>query len=394
MNRSLDSIVVRYAGYLLLFLFSCYLLYLVRGAIPIFLVAGLIAYAWEPLLQRLERRGYSRLRAVGFVFLIFLLMFVIAAAGLASAWQQAQNFGSNAGKYQEDIVRFIDLNKNRIEESRLPKDVKESAKEAIDRAIVDVKAKAPGFISEKLQLVVASIGLIAIIGVVLPIITFWLMLEMNPIRARMLMLVPPAQRREVVEICANINELLGRYVRGQMIVCSLFGLLCTISFYILHLTYGMDYWLVIGVLAAFIYIVPYIGMATIALSAGLSAYFTTNGNVTCTVLAVGSCVIFNLIIDYGISPRVLGRGVGLHPLMVIFALLSGAQVGGVFGMVLAVPVFASLRVIAIRLFPALTAPITQTSSETTVPENATLHETAVDIVDDATHVEASAAAKP
>jgi len=388
MNRSLDTIILRYSGYLLLFLGTCYLLYLVRGAVPIFLVAGLIAYAWEPVLQRLERRGYSRGRAVGFVFLIFLLMLVLALALLASAWQQAQTLGSNAGAYQEKIVDLIDLNKNRIKESHLPKDVKESAIEAVDRAMVDIKAKAPGFISEKLQLVVASIGLIAIIGVVLPVITFWLMLEMNPIRARLLMLVPPAQRREVVEIAANINELLGRYVRGQIIVCSLFGLLCTISFYFLHLFYGMDYWLVLGALAAFIYIVPYIGMATIAVSAGMSAYFTTSGNITCTVLAVGSCILFNLVIDYGISPRVLGRGVGLHPLMVIFALLAGAQVGGVFGMVLAVPVFASLRVLAIRLFPALTAPIPQTSSETTIPENATLHETATDIVNDAMHGEA------
>jgi predicted PurR-regulated permease PerM len=58
-------------------------------------------------------------------------------------------------------------------------------------------------------------------------------------------------------------------------------------------------------------------------------------------------------LDYGIAPRVLGEGLGLHPLLVLFALLAGAQVGGIMGMILGVPVFASLRMIALRLFPRL-----------------------------------------
>jgi predicted PurR-regulated permease PerM len=267
--------------------------------------------------------------------------------------------------------------------------VKTSLLEAVDQAIANFQNKAPAYITDKLQTIVTSLGSIMVVLVVLPIITLWLMLEMNPLRARILMLVPPIHRRVVTDIAASINELLGRYVRGQIVVCSLFGLLCTITFYILHLVYGMDYWLVLGALAAFIYIVPYIGMATIATSAGLAAYFSTNSSVPCTVIAVGSCVIFNLIIDYGVSPRVLGRGVGLHPLLVIFALLSGAQVGGVFGMVLAIPVFASLRVIAIRLFPQLTAPIPQASAESDLPENASMHATATDIVNEAERAEAS-----
>lgn len=391
MNRSLDTIILRYAGYLLLFLASCYLLYLVRGAVPIFLIAGLIAYAWEPLLQRLERRGYSRAGAVGFVFLLFLLMFTIAVAMLASAWQQAQTLGANAGSYQKELVEVVALNRQRIVESHLPKDVKTSMLEGVDQAITDFQSKAPAFITDRLQAIVSSLGSIVIVLVVLPIITLWLMLEMNPLRARILMLVPPPHRRDVTDIAASINELLGRYVRGQMIVCSLFGLLCTITFYMLHMRYGMDYWLVLGALAAFIYIVPYIGMATIATSAGLAAYFTSTAPVPCTVIAIGSCILFNLCIDYGIAPRVLGRGVGLHPLMVIFALLAGAQVGGVFGMVLAIPVFASLRVVAIRLFPQLTAPIPQTSAESELPENASMKATADDIVKETERAEASVA---
>ena len=83
--------------------------------------------------------------------------------------------------------------------------------------------------------------------------------------------------------------------------------------------------------------------------------------------AVACCLVFNLIVDYGVSPRVLGRGVGLHPLMVIFALLSGNQLGGPLGMIFAVPLFASLRVIAMSMFPQLAAPLPEESAAVTGP---------------------------
>ncbi len=193
--------------------------------------------------------------------------------------------------------------------------------------------------------------------IVLPIVTFWLMMEMDAIRKRAYVLVPLEHRDAVTEIVFSINKLLGRYVRGQMIVCSLFGLLCTIAFSVLGMVYGMQYGIVLGLVAGLFYIVPYIGMLTIAASAGLTAYLTSSQPTLCAILAVGSCVVFNLFIDYGISPRVLGKGVGLHPVLVIFALLSGAQMGGILGMILSVPIIASLRVILIYIFPQLVAPL-------------------------------------
>jgi predicted PurR-regulated permease PerM len=212
------------------------------------------------------------------------------------------------------------------------------------------------------------------------------MMEMNPLRARVLMLVPPMYRRDVTEIGQSINEMLGRYVRGQMVVCGLFGLLCTIAFHVLQMTYGMGYALVLGLLAGIVYIVPYIGMATIATAAALTGYFTSTAPVPCALIAVACCVCFNLVIDYGVAPRVLGKGVGLHPLMVIFALLSGAQLGGIFGMILAIPLFASVRVVLIYLFPQLTAPITTTSPES---EKATTSEATSEVLRQTRDAEAS-----
>jgi predicted PurR-regulated permease PerM len=390
MNRSLDAVIARYVGYALLFLALAYLLFLIRGALPIFMVAGLLAYAMEPILKWLERRGYSRRGAVGLVFLAFLLIFVLLIALLATAWQQVQVLAEQAPKYQRDFVNVVSAARERLQEARLPYNMKQ----AILEGVKDFQDRAPVYLSSRITSAVSwtlsSIGVVLLFVVVLPIITLTMMLEMNPIRARLLMLVPPQYRRDVTLITTNINELLGRYVRGQMIVCSLYGVLCTIAFYILYFLYGMEYPLVLGTLAALVYIVPYLGMATIATSAGLTAYFTaTQQPLVCAALAVGSCLLFNVVIDYGVTPRIVGKGVGLHPLMVIFALLAGAQVGGVFGMILAVPFFASLRVIAIHLFPQLTAPIPQNAAEAKEPETASAEQKAQEIVTETARVEAS-----
>ncbi|HVF10041.1 MAG TPA: AI-2E family transporter [Abditibacteriaceae bacterium] len=367
MNRTSDAAVLRYTGYFLLFALGAYLLYLVRGVLPLFMVAALLAYAMEPALKVLERRGYSRRGAVGFVALVFVLFFFLLVALLSSAWQQVQSLNKGFANYQKGVNSLVQQNQRRLDRMRLPGDVKKGINDAIE----DFKKNAVNTVGTRLQGTVTgilgSLSTLLILLIVLPIITLWFMIEMNPLRARVLMLVPPIYRRDVTEIAGSINELLGRYVRGQMIVCGLFGVLCTITFHILHFAYGMDYPLVLGIAAAFLYIVPYIGMASLAAAAGLTAYFTSSSPVLCTAIAVGSCVVFNLVIDYGITPRVIGSGVGLHPLMVIFALLAGAQVGGILGMILAVPVTASLRVVAIYLFPQMAAPIPHTPPETNAP---------------------------
>ncbi len=369
MNRSLDALILRYVGYTLIFALGAYLLYLVRGVLPVFMVAGLFAYAMEPVLKRLERRGYSRRGAVLYVFLVFLLLFVCLVGVLAAAWQQAQSFVTDLPKYQTNITHLIDAGRERIQESRLPGGVKASIEQGIGELTRKLQVQGPAYATQVVQNIINSIGLLVILLVVLPIVTLWLMLEMNSIRARCLMIVPAPYRRDVIEITSSINGLLGRYVRGQMIVCGLFGLLCTIAYTVLSMTYGMSYALVLGLAAGVLYIVPYLGMGTLATAAALTAYFTSaeESRVICSILAVVCPLVFNLILDYGITPRILGEGLGLHPLMIIFALMAGAQVGGVFGMILAVPILASLRVIAIYIFPQLAAPIPATPPENAAP---------------------------
>lgn len=365
MNKTLDATILRYVGYSLLFLLGAYFLYAVRGTLPLFLIGGLLAYAFEPIIQRLESRGYSRRGAVGFLFLIFLLLMVGLFGLLATAFQQVRALSENIDQYQKQATSLMGTLQTRFDHLRLPAPVKESVQQFLDNPQRTLLPSFYAYIRNIPQMVFGSLGSIFLYFVILPLITFSLMMEMNALRGRLMQLVPAPYRRDVTEIGQKINDVLGRYVRGQLIVCSTFGLLVTLFFEFLAFKYSMDYALILGLAAVFLYIIPYVGMAAIALAAGLTAYFTaaSPNNTLCAILAVGACVVFNLVVDYGVSPRVLGKGVGLHPLIIIFALLSGAQMGGIAGMILAVPLFASLRVILIYIFPQLTAPIPETPPE-------------------------------
>ena len=363
-TKTLDSLILRYVGFGALFLAALAMLYLVRGALPVFIVGAVVAYALEPVLQRLERRTGSRPRAVAYVFVVFLLFLALLFSLAAAGFQQAQSLISRSGEYAEQLTALIESNRVKLDESKLPGGVKAALGEAIDNGVANFGRAASAKGPEIVQNAVTGLGTFLINTFLFLLVTLGLMLEAHRIKVRLLMLVPPLYRRDATDLSTSINELLGRYVRGQLIVCGTYALLLTIALEILSRIYGMDYPLVIGPMAFPLYIMPYFGMAIITVTTGLTAYLTADQQIPCTIAAVACCIGFNLLVDYIIAPRVLGKGVGLHPLMVIFAIYTGFYLGGPLGTIVAVPVFATLRVIAIYLFPQLAAPLPDESAKT------------------------------
>jgi len=365
--KSLDAVVLRYVCLGLLFTGLAVLVYLVRGVLPVFIISGVVAFALEPLLQRLEKSGHSRGRAVLFVFGVYLLLLLIVFSLLANAVQQGESFVAGAPRKFEQISDIIKNAQHRLDTPRIPIAVRQSINTAINTANATAGSNTLAWVQDSGPKILAGTGSFLINVFLLTIVSFGLMLEAQRIKGRLLMLVPGPYRRDAVRLSTSINDLLGRYVRGQLIVCATYGVLSTIAFEVLNHLYGMDYPLVLGAMAGFIYILPYFGLAVIVVVSVLTAYLTADAGqgAICAGITLACLISFNLLMDYGVAPRVLGRGVGLHPLMVIFALLCGFDLVGPLGSLAAVPVFASLRVIAIYLFPQLVAPLPGESAEKT-----------------------------
>ncbi len=392
--KSLDAIVLRYVGFGALFVSMAVLLFMVRGVLPVFMVGGLIAYAVEPLLLRLENRGRSRPKAVVFVFGIYILLLLVLFSLLAAAVQQGQSLVQTGPTQLRRVTEIVQTQQERLQKLPLPPAVRETINTAINSSTQTLSARVPGIAQDIGLRLVTGTGGFLISVFLITLISFGLMLEAARFKGRMLMLIPPTYRRDIVRLSDSINELLGRYVRGQLVVCATFGALCTVAFEVISRVYGMQYPLVLGALAATIYILPYLGLAIVTISATLTAYLTAapGQSLICAGVTLGCCVAFNLFVDYGVAPRVLGKGVGLHPLMVIFALLCGYELGGPLGSIVGVPIFASLRVIFVYLFPQLAAPLPKESPEKTSrgkPTSAT-----TEIVQRVAHAEANAPEGP
>jgi predicted PurR-regulated permease PerM len=189
--------------------------------------------------------------------------------------------------------------------------------------------------------------------VVVPIVTLYLLADMDKLRARLFHLVPTSQRDTVRDLASQVGQVFVAYLRGLILVCACYGLMV---YLVLGLWFTLPYALILSLGAVILYAVPYLGQLTLIVVSVCVAWLTGRtgfflGEVAVVLLAVGQCF------DQIITPRVIGRQVGLHPVIGLFSLMVGAQMGGPLGMVIAVPVAAALRVVLIQLFPRLGEPI-------------------------------------
>ncbi len=159
--------------------------------------------------------------------------------------------------------------------------------------------------------------------------------------------IPAGQRRDLIPLLGEVNELLGRYVRGQLILIGIMWTVTTVGLTVL----GVPYSLLLGFMTGILETIPIVGPITAGAVASLVALGHPNPFGWSQIAYVGVVVVMYTILrhseDYFVIPLVIGRIVRLHPAVVIFALLSGGAIFGLLGILLAVPAAATLRLVLI-----------------------------------------------
>jgi predicted PurR-regulated permease PerM len=143
----------------------------------------------------------------------------------------------------------------------------------------------------------------------------------------------------------DVNAVVGGFIRGQLLVAIIVGVLITIMLTVLHVRYAF----LIGVIAGLLEIIPYLGAFVGAAPAVIIA-LVTNGPLNAGLVVLGFIAI-NQIEGHVISPLVVGESVGLSPLIIILALLTGGELFGLAGLLLAVPVAGIIKVLLVNLLP-------------------------------------------
>ena len=328
----------------------------VRHALFIFLVSGLVALLLNPLVNVLRRvhvpRGLAVVAVLLFVAITVVTLIGIAGAAAVSQAQSASNAASKQfdvppGAKQSPAEQRIDdvqhwLNRNGLGNIRVRDSGHQLVEKIRTRGVSDYAQRALD-IGGQIATTVAQ-GLIELVLIL--VISIYLLLDGPRISQGLDRWFPPGDDGR--HLGRQVQQGLINYVRGQLIVSVLIGTSSGIIVYVLSLTGvwpgGKDYALILGLWALLTEVIPYVGpilgaIPAVALAALDSPF---------TALWVGLAYLaIHQLEGHVIVPRVMGQALGAHPLLVIFALLSGAELYGIAGALLALPVFAMLREIVV-----------------------------------------------
>jgi len=324
-----------------------WLLHRVRTILLPFVLGAVIAYLLNPMIDRLERRKWSRTQAIWTVFGVFLLVFVLAALLLVPALiDQARDVIANYDALVGEARRLVVEAQDTVEGWQtvvgiLPVDVRD--------AFGDLGEKAQTYARARLQAGITWFNrtiLVLSLLIITPVVTFWVLRDYHRLGRQVLRALPERQRHEILKVLRDINRVAGGYLLGMATMVIVVGIFATAVLSVA----GVRFSVFLGIMTGVLYVIPYLGFPTAMAAVGLTMA-TTGSSFGSILIVLGILLAGNVAFDYGVTPRVIGQRVGLHPLLVIFAVLAGAALFKFLGIVLAVPLAGAIKVVLLHFWP-------------------------------------------
>ncbi len=311
------------------------LLFLMGDVMLPFLVGGGLAYFLDPVADRLERLGLSRVMATTVITVCALLLVVLLVLSIIpSLISQLTALVNAAPQIAARLQGFL------LERFPELSDSTSTARQTLSQIAQTVQSRgvelANGLLTSALSILNAVIFI-----VVVPVVTFYLLMDWDKMIARVDSLIPRDHAPVVRQIATDINMVIAGFVRGQVSVCLILGTFYSVALMVAGLQYGM----VIGAIAGAITFIPYVGSLVGGMLAIGLALFQFWGDwlsigIIAAIFAVGQFVEGNIL-----TPKLVGQSVGLHPVWLLFALSVFGALFGFVGMLIAVPVAAAIGVI-------------------------------------------------
>ena len=345
MNESSIKWLLRFGVLLLFFLALFVFLKLAPIWVPIvhvikivllpFLISSFITYLLHPLVEKIHYQGLPRSMAILIIYILFFggMGFGIYR-GIPIVITQLRELVENFPLVLETYREWLTNIQNKA--SYLPSGLNARIEEGlitIEEGMDYILNKVIG----TLKMLLSSILLLAII----PFIVFYMLKDYDEIKKAIWYITPRRFRQSGQLFIKDIDESLGNYIRGQLLVCLIIGLFASIALWI----FGMKYPLLLGVVIGITNIIPYFGPLIGAIPAGLIA-----ATISIEMVIVVLIIVFILQFIEGnlLSPIIVGKSLHMHPIMIMVALLLGGEVGGVIGLIIAVPVLAIIKVIIVH----------------------------------------------
>lgn len=349
------------------FVIVAILAYYLSSVIAPFLVSLVVAYILNPAVRKLVGMKVPRPWAVLTIFIVVLIVFIIFVVPFTLSMV------SEAG----DLINKL----GNLDVKKLAENYKDLGKDMYERfsSFPYVKTYIDGFVQSDRLRELASQGLVivkdgtvsafkkllgflgtAFSGMVnvflIPILAFYILLDLDAIYESFKMLLPPDYRDRVITIAGKIDEQMSKLLRGQLCANSIFALLMTIGIWIS----GLNFVLFLGLFSGIANFIPYLGgLFTIVFAVFIAiAQFGFSSALLAAMIKVAIVIAIVQTVDaWYLQPNVVGDNVGLHPLIVMLALAIAANVAGIPGMLIAVPLTVILKVLGREIYHELYDPV-------------------------------------
>ena len=320
-----------------------WLLFELQGVVLLLLLSMLFAYLIAPLVEFLCRpvawgpRRWVIPRPLA-IAIVYLALF--ASVGVAS-YVLLPLLGAQVTEFGRQVPVYMAYARDQLEAWQRffnPDHFPPGVREAIDRTFARTVDGAGESLSYGFG------GLLPLLAylpwfILIPVVAFFLLKDGAAFRRRILLTLPRGRLRgRGAEVFQDVNDTLAAYVRAALLGCLLVGVLCTVGFLLI----GVPYALLFGVVAGLLEFIPLVGPLAVALGASVVTSFHSISQAMWVLAFLGA---LRLAQDYVVFPRLVRRGIHMHPLGVILAILCGAELAGMAGIFLAIPVVAVLSVL-------------------------------------------------
>ncbi len=311
------------------------LLLVVLSVFFAYLVAPLVDLVQRPVRLGERERVMPRGLAIGIVYVVLFIGIGLAVYFLApQLGAQFPVFKQEATAYYKTIANTSDRLNQYFKQHRMPAGVVD----ALNNTALGLIARGGDIATAAFERMLGWIIFLPWL-VLIPILSFFFLKDADSFRRSVLAMLPRGRLRwRGDEFFQDINSTLAAYIRAQLTACLLIGAICSVGFALL----GLPSPLVLGLIAGMLEFVPLVGPLVVAILAVLLALLHSGYAMAFAMLLFLG--VLRIVQDYVIYPRIIGQGIHLHPLAVILAILAGAEIAGVAGIFLAIPVIAVLTV--------------------------------------------------
>ncbi|MFH0988333.1 MAG: AI-2E family transporter [Parcubacteria group bacterium] len=314
---------------------ALFFLYMIKEVLALLFVALILSSAFDSWVDKLEKVKIPRWLSILVIYVILVLLigavvYLLIPPLVAQVGQLAQNFPEYADKITALLEKLRTFSQQ------------QGALGSFNRGLISLQDNISGIAQSSFGTVFNIFGGIVSFFLVL-VLTFYMTVEENAMKRMIVLLVPRQHQSFVLQLTNKVQGKIGAWLKGQLILCLIVGVMTYIGLTIM----GVDYALTLALVAAVAEFIPYVGQIT---SAALAVFLAFTQSPILGLLVLVLYIIIQQLENQVIVPKVMQKAVGLNPVIILSAVLIGAKIGGVIGLLLAVPVATTINVILCEMW--------------------------------------------